>query len=315
MASSSPGPLETHFRTYSHFLRRSFGRPVSRISVAAGFSCPNRDGTVGVDGCIYCNNESFSPALSLSHLDIRHQVLHLRSQRSRKAALGATSPFIVYFQPFTNTHAPVERLERLYREALSIEGCRGIAIGTRPDAVDDEKIALLADIARNAHVTIEYGLQSTHEKSLTWMNRGHTYRAFIDAVHMTAGKNIHIGSHIILGIPGESRELMLQTARELSSLPIDFLKIHQLQVMKDTRLEHLYQVNPFPLWNLTDYADFLCDFLEELREDIVVQRLYSLSRPGLLIGPQWGMSKSKIEEYLQARIRSRNIRQGIKRRS
>jgi uncharacterized protein len=314
MASSPPASLECYFRTYATFLKKCFGEPVFRISVNAGFSCPNRDGTVGFDGCIYCNNESFSPTLSRRHGDVSAQLSEALVKRRRKKGSGKSPRFIVYFQPYTNTHCPVEILDKLCRDALSVEGCAGLAIGTRPDAVDEEKIALLAELARDTHITIEYGLQSIHEESLRWMNRGHTYQAFIDAVKMCSGKNIHIGSHIILGIPGETREMMLETARELSSLPIDFLKIHQLQIIRNTPLEGIYRENPFPLWNLDHYADFLCDFIEELREDLIIQRLYSLSRSDLLIGPQWGRSKNEIEEFLQGRIRAKNIRQGKRRR-
>lgn len=295
-------PLEAHFRTYTAFLRHHFGAPLFRVSIDAGFSCPNRDGTLGREGCIYCNNKSFSPQRAESTIPA---LIEKELEKRRRAG----SEFIVYFQSFTNTHADLRTLRRRFEEALSVKGCAGLAIGTRPDCVDEEKLAYLEELAGRYFITIEYGLQSPYLQSLEWMKRGHDFECFRDAVRLTRGRKIFIGAHIILGIPGETHEMMLNTACEVSRLPIDFLKIHQLQVVRDTPLAAQFELQPFALWRLDEYADFLCDFIEMLRSDMVVQRLYSYSRSDLLIGPVWG-SRQEIDRVIHGRLRSRGVIQG-----
>lgn len=300
-------PLERFYRTYPYFLRHHFGFPVYRVSINAGFTCPNRDGTLGTTGCIYCNNESFSPpgALSEDSLETRIEKGLRRFRREK---------FIVYFQSYSNTYGTLNTLRNLYERALSFPGCVGLSIGTRPDCVDSEKLAFLESLAGRTFLTVEYGLQSPHEASLRWMKRGHGFDTFAQAVVDTAGRGILVCVHIILGIPGETLEMMRETARVISELPIDLLKIHQLQVIKGTVMAQMYEGNPFPLWNIDEYADFLCDFLEELREDMVVQRLYSLARPGLLMGPDWGKSSREIDRFLHSRIMKRKVVQGSRRK-
>jgi radical SAM protein (TIGR01212 family) len=205
-------------------------------------------------------------------------------------------------------------LRTLYEQAISFENCVGISIGTRSDCVDDEKLTLLEELAARTSVTLEYGLQSPHLKSLLWMRRGHDYDSFVRAVEETARRRILTGAHIILGIPGETREMMRETAVLISGLPIRFLKIHQLQVIRGTPLSNLYEKNPFPLWDLDEYADFICEFIEELRQDMVIQRLYSTSRPDLLIGPVWGGIRRDVDRILHERIRSRHVIQGRRRK-
>lgn len=303
-------PLEKHFRTYPHFLVKKFGFPVYRVSVDTGFTCPNRDGTLGTTGCIYCNNASFSPSYQNRLIPIEIQIAKTIEKHQ-----SLSSKFIVYFQSYSNTYDKVEKLRNLYNAALSFDGCVGLAIGTRSDCVDEEKLDLLEDMAQKTFITVEYGLQSPYAQSLIWMKRGHDYDSFVRAVERTALRNISICVHIILGIPGETRDMMLKTASEISMLPVQFLKIHQLQIIWNTPLALLYEENPFPLWNIDDYSDFICDFLEELREDIVVQRLYSISRPGLLIAPQWGLKRQEIDRVLHERIRTRKVIQGKNRRA
>ncbi len=297
-------PMEHHYRTYSHFLQSHFGAPVSRICVDAGFLCPNRTSRDG-GGCIYCNNASFSSKNCNPLLPVKEQISEAITGRRHSPAR-----FITYFQSYSNTCGPVEKLQALYHEALSMEGCVGIAIGTRPDCIDDDVLCMLERLGKTHFITIEYGLQSPYERSLRWMKRGHDFGCFVDAVLRTARRGLYVGTHLILGIPGESRQMMLDTASKVSSLPVHFLKLHQLQIIKNTELAIVYSQAPFPLWEMDEYADFLCDFIEKLRHDIVIQRLYSLCRPGLLIGPDWKRNGHEIDHHLQSRIRERQVQQG-----
>lgn len=296
--------MERYYRTYSHFMHLFFGFPVSRISVDAGFLCPHRASRDG-GGCIYCNNESFSSGNFNSPLSVKEQIAKAVAARKKPPAR-----FITYFQSYTNTFGPIERLEALYHEALTTEGCVGIAVGTRPDCIDDEVLSLLERLGRTGFITVEYGLQSPYRESLRWMNRGHDFECFVDAVRRTAERGLYVGAHLILGIPGESRQMMLDSAFKVSELPIHFLKLHQLQIVKNTELALQFSRAPFPLWEIDDYADFLCDFIERLRSDIVIQRLYSLCRHGLLIGPDWKLNGHEIDRILHNRIRERSVQQG-----
>lgn len=296
--------MERFYRTYSHFIQSRFGAPVSRISVDAGFLCPHRAGRDG-GGCIYCNNESFSSINFNSHLPVKEQIAGAVARRKKPPAR-----FITYFQSYTNTFAPVEKLEVLYNEALAVDGCVGIAVGTRPDCIDDNVLSLLERLGRSHFITVEYGLQSPYDESLRWMNRGHDFGCFVDAVCRTAERGLFIGAHVILGIPGESRQMMLDSAYKVSALPIHILKLHQLQIVKNTELALQFSCNPFTLWEINDYADFLCDFIERLRGDIVIQRLYSLCRQDLLIAPDWKLNGHEIDHILERRIRERDVKQG-----
>ena len=217
------------FLTFGQYLRDVFGEVVYKVNVDAGFTCPNRDGTLGVSGCIYCNNSAFRPSEVKSAIPIREQIQRGISYLSVRYN---ANKFLVYFQPYTNTYAPVERLEQLYREALSVPSVIGLTIGTRPDCVEEDKLALLSDIAQNYFILIEYGLQSIYDRSLQFILRGHDYRTFLDAVQRAQRRRIHVGAHIIAGLPTETREETLAMADKLSNINIRFLKIHQLQVVR-----------------------------------------------------------------------------------
>lgn len=299
-------PLEAYYRTYGSFIKRIFSQKVQRISIDAGFSCPNRDGKCGYTGCIYCNNESFRPSYSSNSLSLSAQI--------RKAAdkLKPGTKYIVYFQSFSNTYSDTDTLNEKYTTVLKDENCVGLAIGTRPDCIDDEKLALISNLAKNTFITIEYGMQSPYSESLNWMKRGHDFDCFCKAVEKTCRRNIFICAHIILGIPGETREMMIETARKISLLPVDLLKIHQLQVIKGTMLEKLFKETRFPIWELDEYADFLCSFIEELREDIVIQRMYSQARNDLLVAPDWKKNKWEIDGIIKERLKNRKVVQGRK---
>ena len=309
MKISDP-PVKQAVRRYNAFgqyMKDLFHAPVYKVNVDAGFTCPNRDGSVATGGCIYCNNDSFRPAACTSSVSVRDQIEKgIPYLRSRYGA----QKFIVYFQPYTNTYASVDILERLYREALDNPGVLGLAIGTRPDCVDEEKLALLESLARDSFILVEYGLQSIYDETLRFINRGHDYDCFRNAVALTAGRGIRIGAHLILGFPTETREQMLGMAAELSRLPIEFLKIHQLQVVQDTALAELRAREPFETFGYHEYLELLADFLERLSPRVVLQRLFASAPDDILIAPVWNRTRSELLRDLDSLMEKRGGWQG-----
>jgi radical SAM protein (TIGR01212 family) len=301
--------MTARYNAFGPYLKNRFGAIVYKVNVDAGFTCPNRDGTLGSTGCIYCNNDSFRPSECKNEIPVAQQIQNGISYLSMRYK---AEKFLVYFQPFTNTYAPVSELERLYREALAAPSVIGLAIGTRPDCVDEEKIDLLTELAREHFILVEYGLQSIYDKSLSFILRGHDYGAFINAVNITKQRGIHIGAHIIVGLPTETREEMLAMADEISNLPIGFLKIHQLQIVRDTRLAELYAENPFRTFGYDEYLDFLVDFIERLSPHIVLQRLFALSPDDILVAPRWGRTRQEILRDISDRFAERDAVQGSK---
>ncbi len=300
----------THrYNAFGPYLKKKFGTVVYKVNVDAGFTCPNRDGTLGVTGCIYCNNSSFRPSECKNEIPIREQIrngIRYLSMRYR------AKKFLVYFQPYTNTYAPISDLERIYKEALSEPSVIGLAVGTRPDCVDEEKVALLEELAKDYFILVEYGLQSIHDKSLKYILRGHDYKTFLDAVDMTKQRGIHIGAHIIVGIPTETGDEMLAMADELSTLPVGFLKIHQLQIVKETPLAKQYLEEPFSTFTYEEYLDFLVDFIERLSPVIVLQRLFATAPDDILIAPKWEKTRQEILRDIKERFNQRNAVQGSK---
>jgi len=295
------------YNAFGQYMKALYGLPVYKVNVDAGFTCPNRDGSIATGGCIYCNNDSFRPSACSSIVSLRDQIGNgIPYLRSRYGA----EKFIVYFQPYTNTYASVDILERLYRDALDNPGVVGLAIGTRPDCVDEEKIALLESLAKESFVLVEYGLQSIYDRTLKFINRGHDFACFRNALAMTAGRGIRVGAHLILGFPTETRSEMLAMADELSTLPIEFLKIHQLQVVRDTALAELYLSKPFPTFGYEDYIAMLADFLERLDPRIVLQRLFAAAPDDILIAPTWNKTRNKFLNDLDAYLESRGSYQG-----
>jgi radical SAM protein (TIGR01212 family) len=295
------------YNAFGQYMKGLYHRPVYKVNVDAGFTCPNRDGTVATGGCVYCNNDSFRPAACTSSETLREQIERgIPYLRSRYGA----EKFIVYFQPYTNTYESVETLERLYREALDNAGVVGLAIGTRPDCVDEEKILLLETLAKDNFILVEYGLQSVYDKTLAFINRGHDYACFKKALALTAGRGIRVGAHLILGFPTETRHEMLDMAEELSRLPIEFLKIHQLQVVKDTALADLFAAKPFPTFGYHEWIEMLADFLERLSPHIVIQRLFAAAPDDILIAPVWNKTRSQLLNDLDAYMEQRGSYQG-----
>jgi radical SAM protein (TIGR01212 family) len=279
------------------------------VNVDAGFTCPNRDGTISTSGCIFCNNDSFRPNSCTPTLSLREQisngVAHIRKRYKAEK-------FLVYFQPYTNTYAPIDELERLYREALSEPSVIGLAIGTRPDTVDEEKIALLESLSEKYFILIEYGMQSIYEKTLEFINRGHDYNTFLKTLDLTKDRGIFIGAHVIVGFPTETKEEMLSMADEVSHVPIDFLKIHQLQVIKDTPLEILYSKKPFHVFGYEEYLEFVAEFIERLSPRIVLQRLFATAPDSILIAPYWGKRRQEILRDIEKRFELKDTYQGKK---
>ncbi|PKL52222.1 MAG: TIGR01212 family radical SAM protein [Nitrospira bacterium HGW-Nitrospira-1] len=297
------------YGSFGAFMRTEFGFTVYKVNVDAGFTCPNRDGTLGLSGCIYCNNDSFrpnscKPALSLGE-QISNGITYIRKRYK-------ANKFIVYFQPYTNTYAPLETLRELYTEALRQPDVIGLAIGTRPDAIDEEKIRMFEEFAARRFILLEYGLQSIYDKSLAFINRGHDYAAFLRAVDMTKDRGIHIGAHIIAGFPTETREEMLAMAEEISSLPIGFLKVHQLQVIKDTPLADMYRKKPFHTFAYEEYLDFIVDFIERTSPGVVFQRLFATAPGSILIAPDWGRNRHQILSDVEKKLDTRDTHQGSK---
>ncbi len=298
--------MPQRYNSFGSYIKKKFNTTVYKVNVDAGFTCPNRDGTIGTSGCIYCNNDSFRPSsckptLSLNE-QIRNGITHIRKRyKSEK--------FLVYFQPYTNTYAPVDELERLYKEALSEPSVIGLAIGTRPDTVDEEKILLLEELAKRYFILIEYGMQSIYDRTLEFINRGHDYNTFLKALDMTKDRGIFIGVHVIVGFPTESKDEMLLMADEVSHLPIDFLKIHQLQVVKDTPLEMIYRENPFHVFDYEEYLDFVTEFIVRLSPGIVLQRLFATAPDGILIAPRWDKSRQEILRDIEKRLELKDIYQ------
>jgi radical SAM protein (TIGR01212 family) len=295
------------YTSFGSYVKKTFGTLVQKVNIDAGFTCPNRDGTVGVGGCVFCNNESFKPGACRPALSVREQVQNGIAYLGKRYGAGK---FLAYFQAYTNTYAPVDELERIYTEALEEPSVVGLAIGTRPDCVDSEKLDMLQRLARTHFVLLEYGLQSPYEKSLRYINRGHTYGTFLDALEATRARGIHAGVHTIVGIPTESREETLRMATGLSETGVEFMKIHQLQVIKDTPLARMYAERPFPVFGYEEYLEFVVEFIERLSPDIVLQRLFATAPDEILIAPRWGHSRHEILRDIDRKFEEKGTSQG-----
>jgi uncharacterized protein len=277
---------------YSDYLKKRFGARVHRVSVDAGFSCPNRDGKISTEGCIYCNNKAFSVQHRSGHRMSVEKQIELGIQESRKRFHA--EKFIVYFQAFTNTYAPVERLKNVYDKIRQFKDIVSVSIATRPDCIDKDVLSLISSYAEDYEVWIEYGLQSIHDNTLKLINRGHNYHDFLEAFSMTRRYPIKICAHVILGLPGETESMMMETARYMSSLPVDGIKIHPLYVVKGTALELLYLQGKCKTLSRDEYSVILNNFISCLSPDIVVQRLSAYCPSEMLISPDWVGKRQKL---------------------
>jgi hypothetical protein len=290
------------------YLRNRFGCRVQKISLDAGLSCPNRDGTLSRAGCIYCNQRGSGTGAFSSGMSITGQILAGIKNLGRRYK---AKKFIAYFQSFSNTYAPVEKLKQLYDEALAVDGVVGLAIGTRPDCISEDILSLLKAYSEKALVWIEYGLQSAHNDTLSRINRGHDFAAFQSAVTETKKQNIPVCVHVILGLPGETRVQMVETARILAAMNIDGLKIHLLYVIRGTRLEAMYQQGEYACLSQADYVDIVCDFLAHIPGHVVIQRLTGDPHPEELVAPGWALRKGETLRLIRERLEQRSLRQGI----
>lgn len=300
--------MEKYFYSFNDYLREKFGERVQRLSLNAGFTCPNRNGSISSEGCIYCNDEGFSP-FAKTKLSLRKQIEQSMDFAVRR--YGAKK-FIAYFQNATNTYAPLKKLKKTYDIIKEFPDIVGLYISTRPDCVDEKILDLIESYSSNYDVWIEYGVQSSHERTLKFINRGHTFRDFIKAVEMTAQRNIKVGAHVILGLPGETKEDMLKTAEKIAKLPVSGIKFHMLHILKDTKLEQYHKEGNINLLTLTEYVDIICDFLELISPRCVVFRLVSDAREDFLIAPKWINQKSDVITAIKDEFKRRGTRQGSK---
>ncbi|MFA6989440.1 MAG: TIGR01212 family radical SAM protein [Candidatus Gastranaerophilaceae bacterium] len=298
---------DKRYNQYSSFLKDKFNAKVYKVTLDAGFSCPNRDGTKSFGGCIFCDDSgSFSNAHD-NLLPIEEQLeIGITRLKNRFKA----EKFISYFQAYTNTYASVEHLKKVYDSAFSHPDVIGISIGTRPDCVDKEKISLISSYAQNHYVWVEYGLQSIHNKTLQAVNRGHSFEDFVHAVEITKNNNINICAHVILGLPGETKEDMLNTARILSKMGINGVKIHLLCVLKGTKLEQIHNDGMYTPLEENEYVETVCDFLELLSPEITIHRLAGNGLKKILVAPRWLPEKFRILTMIDRELEKRNSFQG-----
>ena len=293
--------------SYNRFLKHKFGRRVQKVSLDAGFTCPNVDGSITTGGCTFCDNRSFSPSRRIKRQDILDQV----SDGIRRLKIRYDcDTFIAYFQPATNTYGKLERLREVYTRALEHPQVVGMAIGTRPDCVPDTVLDLLEEVAGKTYLAVEYGVQTIHERSLEWMNRGHGYACFPDAMRRSRGRGFEICAHIMLGLPGETHADMLATAREMAREQPDSIKIHNLYAVKKTELADQVARGEVQLMERAEYVRTLVDFLELLPPTMIVERVSGDAPPDYLIGPHWCLDKPGLLNALEQEFKVRDTWQG-----
>lgn len=300
---------DRRFNSYNSYFTREFGSRVQKISIDAGFSCPNRDGKISTGGCTFCRNDAFNPSYCRPEKSVRQQIkegIEFHQRRYRRA-----KSYLAYFQAFSNTYKPVAELEKLYREALSIDGVIGLVIGTRPDCISEEILEMLKDL--NTTVILEYGVESVYDSTLLRVNRGHDFATAKKAIELTHEYGFHCGGHFIFGLPGETRDMMLRAADVISDLPLTTVKFHQLQLFKDTKMADEYLANPadFHLFTLDDYIEFVIDFIERLNPDLVIERFAGEVPPRYLVSKPWlNLRYDQVLALIEKRLEERNTYQG-----
>ena len=296
-----------YYNDYGTWIRRQFPYRVQKISIDAGFTCPNRDGRISSGGCIYCDNRTFNPSYCQRRNSVTQQ---LEEGKRFFAHKYPDMKYLAYFQAFTNTYAPLSHLKALYQEALHVEDIVGIVIGTRPDCVSDELLDYLAELNQRTFVLVEYGLESTNNDTLLRINRGHTFEQSQEAIERTKQRGLLCGAHIILGLPGEDAAESLRQAPIISRLPIDILKIHQMQIIRGTRLADEFETNPFHIYSVDEYIQLIAEYIQRLRPDMILERFVSQSPKELLIAPHWGLKNYEFTNLLVNYLKQHEIRQG-----
>lgn len=295
---------------YSSFIKSTFGERVQKISLDIGFSCPNRDGSKGYGGCTYCNNNTFNPDYCEPTKSIKTQLEQGIEFFGKKYK---SIHYLAYFQAYTNTYTDIDSLKKMYEEALNVEGVIGLVIGTRPDCISDEVIEYLSFLSKKYFISLEFGVESTNEKTLLSVNRCHTYEETKATFEKCKNKGFHLGAHIILGLPGETKKDLLNHAFEVSNLPIDTLKIHHLQIVKNSVMAIQYKRNPenFNLFSSEDYIDFITNFIGHLQPNIIIERFISETPQDLLIAPKWNNLKNfEVVAKIDKKLIEKNCWQG-----
>ena len=288
------------YKDYSHWIREQFPFRVQKISVDAAFSCPNRDGRLSLGGCTFCDNKTFNPSYCDRGKSITQQL------EEGKAFFAKKYPgmkYLAYFQAYSNTYAPLEELKRKYEEALAVDDVVGLVIGTRPDCVSDEALDYLQQLNQRTFLIVEYGIESANDNTLRRINRGHTFDCSRQAIIKAHQRGIITCGHIILGLPGEDEEEMLHQASTISQLPLDILKLHQLQIIKGTPLAKEYEAHPFHVFSAEEYVNLVIRYVSKLRNDLVLERFVSQSPPNMVIAPKWGLKNHEFTDLLNKRIR------------
>lgn len=297
------------YNDFGHWISQQFPFKIQKISIDAGFSCPNRDGRISFGGCTFCDNKTFSPAYTNRANSIAEQIEKGKSFFKRKYT---NMKFLAYFQAFTNTYAPLDYLKALYEEALMQDDIIGLVIGTRPDCVNEDLLNYLAEVNRTKFVLIEYGVETIHDATLEHINRGHSFESSAEAIRITHEKGLLTGAHMILGLPGENKDMILQQADIMSALPIDILKVHQMQIIKGTALAKEYAITPFHIFSVEEYIELIAEYISRLRPTIVIDRFVSEAPKDLLIAPQWGLKNYEFTNLLTNYLKKHGITQGCK---
>lgn len=297
------------YHTYNEHLRDLFKDKVFKVSLDAGFTCPNRDGTLGRDGCVYCSERGSGDFAGDQKLSLHDQFIEVKDRMKKK---WPSAKYIAYFQAYTNTYASLERLREVYEEALGEENVVGLSISTRPDCLPDDVLDYLEELNQRTYLWVELGLQSSHDRTMEWIGRGHDYSQFLKGLEQLQARGIRVCVHIILGLPGESKAEMLETARAVAALPIQGIKIHLLHVLRGTPLAAIYNQEPFELMTKEDYVSLVVDILELLPPEIVIHRLTGDGPPDDLIGPLWSRKKWEVLNAIDAELELRDTWQGKK---
>ena len=296
-----------YYYDYGTWIRHRFPFRVQKISIDAGFTCPNRDGKLSTGGCIYCDNRTFNPAYCQRKDSVARQ---LEAGKQFFARKYPEMKYLAYFQAYTNTYASIDHLRQLYEEALSVKDIVGIVIGTRPDCVSDELLDYLEELNQRCFLIVEYGVESANDETLRRINRGHTFEQSRLAIEKTHQRRILTGVHIILGLPGEDAQENLRQAPIISSLPIDILKIHQMQIIRGTRLAEEFERSPFHIYSVEEYIELISNYIQRVRKDLVLERFVSQSPKELLIAPQWGLKNHEFTDLLNNYLIKHQIHQG-----
>ena len=301
--------IEKGYYDFAEFLSKHFQGKVQKISINAGFTCPNRDGSKGKGGCTYCNNQTFNPDYCRPVMSVSEQLEQGKQFFARKYP---QMKYLAYFQAYTNTYGELQKLKALYEEALAVDDVVGLVIGTRPDCMPDELLEYLEELSKKVFVLVEYGVETSKNATLEIINRGHTWEDAVDAVNRTKAHNILCGMHLIIGLPGETIDDILATADAVSTLPLDTVKLHQLQLIRGTRMAQQVEVGELAImqWSAEEYIDVCLAFLRRLSPEIAVERFVSQSPAELLISPKWGLKNYEFTNLLMNRIRVTSTRQG-----